>query len=112
MLAASAFAFAGVFFVMSSACPQLGFNVSITPRLDLDASARRDLHDTLAACIEARELSRNGGCDAAEWSYVVWREGSQVDDMDREAIRRWAAERPEIASARVGLLFDVKGENE
>jgi uncharacterized protein YggL (DUF469 family) len=97
---------------MSSACPQLGFEVHLTPKSDLEASARAELHDALVACIDARALSRSGGYDAAEWSYVVWREGSQADDLDREAIRAWAAERAELASMKVGLLFDVKGESE
>jgi uncharacterized protein YggL (DUF469 family) len=97
---------------MSSTCPQLGFTVHLTPRSDLEASVRAELHDALVACIDARALSRSGGYGAAEWSYVVWREGSQADDLDREAIRAWAADRAELASMKVGLLFDVKGESE
>jgi uncharacterized protein YggL (DUF469 family) len=112
MFAASGFELALLFFIMSSTCPQLGFTVHLTPRSNLEASARAELHDALLACIDARALSRSGGYDAAEWSYVVWREGSQADDLDREAIRAWAAERAELASMKVGLLYDVKGESE
>lgn len=112
MLATSAYAYVCISFVMSSACPQLGFEVHMTPKPEVDDWTRVGLHDAFVACVEDRALSRSGRSDGAEWAYVVWREGSQADDLDREAIRRWAAERPEFASARVGLLFDVKGENE
>ena len=92
---------------MSATCPLLGFELHLTPHADSDDAARRELHRAFVECIAARGLSYNGRRDGAEWSFCVWREGSQADDLDREAIRVWAAERSELALVRVGLLFDV-----
>lgn len=99
---------AGPFFGMSSTCPQLGFDVRVLPSVDLDDGARRRLEASFADCLERRGLSRKGRCGAGEWSFIVWREGSQADDLDRAAIRSWAADRPEIGRLTVGLLFDVE----
>jgi uncharacterized protein YggL (DUF469 family) len=93
---------------MSSTCPQLGFELYLTPSADLDDQARLELHRAFVKCIADRGLSYNGRRDAAEWSFIVWRQGSQADDLDREAIHAWAASRPDLALVRLGLLFDVE----
>jgi uncharacterized protein YggL (DUF469 family) len=97
----------GVLFVMSSTCPQLGFELHLTPLADIDDATRYDLNCAFIECVAARGLCYNGRREVAEWSFVVWREGSQADDLDREAIRAWAVEQPDITLVRVGLLFDV-----
>lgn len=92
---------------MSSTCPQLGFELHLTPLPDIDDAARCDLYLAFVECVAGRGICYNGRRDAAEWSFIVWREGGQADDLDREAIRTWAAERPDVALVNVGLLFDV-----
>ncbi|MEP6732833.1 MAG: 50S ribosome-binding protein YggL [bacterium] len=93
---------------MSATCPQLGFDVRLTPRGNLEPRVLFALRRAFAACIEGRSLAYTGTSNAAEWAYVVWRDGSQADDLDREALRAWVAEQPAIEHASIGLLFDVE----
>jgi uncharacterized protein YggL (DUF469 family) len=93
---------------MSAACPQLGFDVRFIATPELGRAAGGNLHDAFVQHIESRSLSYRGGNDTAGWSYVVWRDGAQADDLDREAVRRWAAEQSAtIALVAVGLLVDM-----
>ena len=92
---------------MSSTCPQLGFELRLTPHPDIDDGVRRELHHAFIECVAARGLCYTGRRDVAEWILLVWREGSQADDLDREALRAWADERPEVALVSIGVLFDV-----
>ena len=93
---------------MSATCPQLGFTLHLAPSADLDDAMRGELHRAFVAFVAARGLSSNGRSDAGQWSLAVWRDGSQADDADREAMRAWVAERPALAMVSLGLLFDVE----
>jgi uncharacterized protein YggL (DUF469 family) len=91
---------------MSSACPRLGFEIRFHLRDDLSDSARLALWDDFVETLEARGLSCEGG-GAAEWVHVVWRDGSQAEHEDREALVLWADGREEIERVTVGQVLDL-----
>ena len=92
---------------MSAACPEFAFELTLHPTPAVDTAARRALHDALTAVAEDRGLSvAGGGEDAAR--YLITRDGGQAIDADRDALRAWAAGRPEIAHADVGPLIDLR----
>ena len=58
--------------------------------------------------LESRGLASSGGAPRADWwRYMIWREGSQAEHADREAIRAWAENQREIVSAAIGDLTDI-----
>ena len=91
---------------MSAACPEFGFELTfdLVPRLGEDA--RSALRDAFIDALEARGLSADGGGEQV-WRHVITRDGAQAIDADREALRAWAATRPEIAAVTVGPLVDL-----
>lgn len=89
---------------MSASCPQLGFDVTF----QLDAAASSALRTAFTAMLDARGLSSRGGAPNRDrWVYIIWREGSQAEHADREAIRAWAENEREVVSAAVGDLVDI-----
>ncbi|MDB4889445.1 MAG: hypothetical protein JWL61_1300 [Gemmatimonadetes bacterium] len=92
---------------MSASCPQLAFDVTFHVDTSIDAEASSELWMAFAAVVEARGLSRGGGTEGGgQWRYIIWREGSQAEHADREAVRDWAESRPEISLVKVGELVD------
>jgi uncharacterized protein YggL (DUF469 family) len=92
---------------MTAACPRLGFTVRL--RLPGDAASgdhARLMHD-LRTLLESRGLSHSSSARSGILDLTIWREGSQSDHLDREAVRTWAAARPDIAESEVGLLVDL-----
>ena len=91
---------------MSAACPRLGFEIRYQLRAPLSEAARLGLWDDFLEVLDGRGLSCEGG-GAAEWVHVVWRDGSQAEHEDREALVRWAEGREEIERVTVGQLLDL-----
>ena len=91
---------------MASACPRLGFEIRFQLRRELSDSARLELWDGFVEALEARGLACEGGGDT-EWVHVVWRDGSQAEHEDREALVRWAEGRAEIERVSVGQVVDL-----
>lgn len=58
--------------------------------------------------VQQRGLEADGGRGRRFWTYRLHGEGAQASDLDRSAVREWAATHPEIVSVRVGELFDVQ----
>jgi len=93
---------------MSDSCPQLGFDVTLLLDAALDAAASAALRAAFTSLLDARNLSSRGGAPRADrWVYIIWREGSQAEHVDREAIRTWAENQREIVSAAIGDLTDI-----
>ncbi len=92
---------------MSASCPQLGFDVTFHVDTTLDRAAASSLWTAFAAALESRDLTSGGGTEGGgQWRYIIWRNGSQAEHADREAVRTWADARPEITDVEVGDLID------
>ena len=91
---------------MSAPCPEYGFTLTCRLAPAVGPDAARALRDALAQALESRGLAARGGGEE-RWHHVVTRDGGQAIDADREALRAWAATRPEIAAATVGPLHDL-----
>ena len=91
---------------MSAPCPTYGFAIALRPAPGLDDRASRALRDAFVAAVEARGLSTGGGGQG--WHHVISRDGGQAIDADREALRAWAASRPELVEVSVGPLVDLE----
>ena len=91
---------------MSGACPRLGFELRLTLAPDLQDARRAELRAAFAELTQSRGLvSVGGGGD--EWLKVVWREGSQAEHEDRQALLAWATGREEIVSVEAGPIVDL-----
>ena len=91
---------------MSGACPRLGFELRLRLATNLSDDRRDALRHALAEVAQARGLVSVGG-GASEWLYVVWREGSQAEHQDREALVEWARAQQEVAVAEAGPIVDL-----
>jgi uncharacterized protein YggL (DUF469 family) len=92
---------------MSASCPQLGFDVTFHVDPSLDVAASGALWTAFAALLDERSLTSGGGTEGGgQWRYIVWRDGSQAEHADREAVREWAERRAEITDVDVGDLID------
>jgi uncharacterized protein YggL (DUF469 family) len=84
----------------------LGFELRLQLAPDLPDERRAALGAALAEVTQSRGLvSVGGGGD--EWLKVVWREGSQAEHEDREALVAWARSREEIAGVEAGPIVDL-----
>jgi uncharacterized protein YggL (DUF469 family) len=92
---------------MSGSCPRLAFDVTFHLDASMAAEASSELWMSFVALLDARGLARGGGTEGGGmWRYIIWREGSQAEHADREAVREWAENRPEISEVKVGDLID------
>lgn len=91
---------------MSGACPRLGFELRLRLDDDLSEERRTVLRAALAELARSRGLVIVGG-GADEWLHVVWREGSQAEHEDREALLGWAQGHAEIVHAEAGRIVDL-----
>jgi uncharacterized protein YggL (DUF469 family) len=91
---------------MSGACPRLGFELRLRLVPELAESRRIALRAALAEVAESRGLVSVGG-GADEWLQVVWREGSQAEHEDRQALLAWANGREEIVGVEAGPIVDL-----
>jgi hypothetical protein len=90
---------------VSAPCPEYGFTFACRLASPLDADAARALRDAFARVLESRGLAADGG--DGRWHHVISRDGGQAIDADREALRAWAASRPDVADVTVGPLVDL-----
>jgi uncharacterized protein YggL (DUF469 family) len=92
---------------VTAPCPTLGFLVEF----DIDAGVSRDRADALwrafMAAVGERGLVADGGTSWRTWTYRIHSEASQATDLDRHAVREWAASRREILASRVGELIEL-----
>ena len=92
---------------MSGSCPQLGFDVTFHVDTSLDAETSSALWMEFSALLAARGLASAGGTEGGgQWRYMIWRDGSQAEHADREALRAWAEGRAVITDVEVGDLID------
>jgi uncharacterized protein YggL (DUF469 family) len=92
---------------MSASCPQLGFDITFHVDTSLDAAASSALWTDFNDLLDARGLASGGGTEGGgQWRYMIWRDGSQAEHADREALRAWAESRMEITDVEVGDLID------
>src|SRR5689334_3633596 len=93
---------------MSASCPQLGFEVTFHLDTSVDATASTDLRAAFTTMLDARGLSTHGSAIGVErWHCIIWREGSQAEHADREAVREWSEHQRHIVSVSIGDLIDI-----
>jgi uncharacterized protein YggL (DUF469 family) len=95
---------------MSGACPRLGFELRLQLAPDLADERRAELRAALAEVAQSRGLVSVGG-GTEEWLQVVWREGSQAEHEDREALVAWARGREEVVGVEAGPIVDLDDES-
>jgi len=92
---------------MSTPCPEYGFRVTLALDPAIVTSARDALCAAFAAMLQARGLAADGRSNGDVWYQVVSRDGAAAVDADREAVRAWAAARPEITGVTIAPLADL-----
>ena len=93
---------------MSDSCPRLGFEVTFHLAAALDTAASNALQAAFTLMLAAGGLSsRSGPARDERLGYIIWRDGSQAEHADREAIREWAENQREIISAAIGDLIEL-----
>jgi uncharacterized protein YggL (DUF469 family) len=89
--------------MMSGSCPQLAFELAF----HLDAPMSSEFWTAFSDFLGTRDLSCSGGTEGGgRFRYIIWRDGSQAEHADREAVREWAESRPAISEVKVGDLID------
>ncbi|MEO5818609.1 MAG: 50S ribosome-binding protein YggL [Gemmatimonadaceae bacterium] len=92
---------------MSASCPQLGFDVTFHVDTSLDGAALGALWIAFNSALAERGLTSGGGTEGGgQWRYIIWRDGSQAEHADRDAVREWAESRAEMTDVEVGDLID------
>ncbi len=91
---------------MSGGCPRLGFTLRlrIAP---ISAPEANGVLRELDALLHSLALARTPSARSNDLALTLWREGSQADHLDREAVRAWAFAHPDVDGVDVGLLFDL-----
>lgn len=90
---------------MSATCPRLGFAVQLT--FSTTSAAIVEQQEAFLALLSERDLTHVGVFSGTRWRLSIWREGSQVDDMDRQAVRAWTTDGTAVLSAHVGEINDL-----
>lgn len=84
-----------------------GFLVEWELAETLSSEQIRDVHLAFVRdVIEPRGLMRDEHSSGRRASFALRSEASQATDADRDAVEAWTHARSEIASARIGPLFD------
>jgi len=92
---------------MSGSCPQLAFEFAFHLDTPLDSGEASEFWSAFLDFLGTRDLACSGGTEGGgRFRYFIWREGSQAEHADREAMREWAAGRPELSEVKVGDLLD------
>lgn len=91
---------------MSSTCPRLGFAVQLT--FSASSHAIAEQQEAFLALLAERDLTHVGVFSGTRWRLSIWREGSQVDDLDRQAVLSWATDGTSVLSAHVGEINDLE----
>ena len=92
---------------MTAPCPIFTFLVEMELAADLGGGRRDALLRAFAAEVESRGLVARGGASPDGWTYRITGESAQATDLDRRALERWAATRPEVVAVRVGQLTEL-----
>lgn len=92
---------------MTAACPEFGFEITITLAPHTNPRTRRTLAATFRTLAESHGLTAEGGGER-EWHYVIRRDGGQAIDADRELLGSWARARSEVAHVDIGPIIDLK----
>lgn len=95
---------------MSASCPRLGFFVRLVLHPDTHPRTVIRLRESLAEVANARGLTIRLGGTIRHWMHLVWREGSQAEHADREAMEAWAGQQPEVMTVEIGPLTDLDEE--
>jgi uncharacterized protein len=84
---------------------ELGFELAMHFHANLAASADNAFWNAfIVECIEARGLAYGG----AATGYATRAGRGSVSEEDREAVRAWLAQRPEVSSFELGALEDAR----
>ena len=92
---------------MSSTCPRFGFYLRAVLHPETEPRTVVRLRDSFREVAGSRGLSYTIGGTIRHWMHLVWREGSQAEHADREALKAWASAQPEVATVEVGPLADL-----
>lgn len=92
-------------FDVSSACPRLGFELRLAPGDSLSPADRLALRAAFSDMLRMRGLASEGSA-SDEWAQRIWREGSQAEHADREAVTRWADDRGDVR-VEAGPIVDL-----
>jgi len=68
------------------------------------------LRESFTQAAAQRGLSIRLGGTIRHWMHLVWREGSQAEHADREAVEEWIVAQPEVTTSEVGPLADLDEE--
>jgi uncharacterized protein len=85
---------------------ELGFTARYQVRAGLAPAALDSLLDRfILEAIEANDLHCGGGGGPAEWDFLVCANGRRsATDADRQGVRTWLEEQPDISVVFVGQL--------
>lgn len=92
---------------MSAACPRFGFSVDVSVHEHIAPARRQELRAEFLRLLDMSGMTCSGA-SGASWRFMLSREAGQATNDDRDLVGRWAGERPEIASCRVGDLVDLR----
>lgn len=92
---------------MTAPCPIFGFLVELEVDEQLSSGQSDGVWRSFMDLTRRRGLEADGGRGRRLWTYRLLGESAQASDLDRTAVRAWAATHPEIVDVRVGELFDV-----
>jgi len=95
---------------MTAPCPTLGFVVTMQFAAEIPSATFDALLEDWIDVTEARGLTCDGGGTAEHARYLVYREGAQAEEADREAVIAWLATRSEIVESAVGPVHDLEDE--
>jgi uncharacterized protein YggL (DUF469 family) len=88
---------------------ELGFTARYRVKNGLSLAALDSLLDRfILEAIEANDLYCGGGGGPAGWDFLVCANGRKsATDADRQRVRRWLEEQPDISVVFVGRLLDA-----
>jgi hypothetical protein len=92
---------------MSAPCPRLGFLLRVVLHPDTGPREVIGLRGAFAEWAASRGLAFQLRGTIRHWAYPVWREGSQADHADREAVIAWGTAQPTVLSVEPGPIGDL-----
>lgn len=88
---------------------ELGFTARYQVKVGLSSAALDSLLDRfILEAIEANDLYCGGGGGPAEWDFLVCANGRRsATDADRQSVRMWLEQQPDVSLVFVGQLQDA-----